>query len=863
MKLHLLENRRIGSYATFGSYWDKGETTQETFRLTNGAGVSIPVQTKIAARWPDGSVKWARHTADARVMGDEAEVLPGEAAAFPHAICIEENTDGWHIDAGQVTLDVPRAGSDVLAADVCLDGKLRVGRITPVFLLERREQQPDGEDIRVRRTCTCVQTVGIEFAGPLECVVKYTGYYEEREKQMPFAIRMYVGLDAADIRFDHTFMFNGVEERDFLKGMGLRFHAPLTGAAYNHHAKFVTDAGVFHEPAILMESRIPRTWSAMKEIQLRGENLTFTPGTPEAELAEKVASDLPIWNKYALTQLTADSYTLQKRTKPGRCMLNCRFGRRTDGAMAVSGEDGGILLAARDFWQRYPSGMEVEGLGSSEAECTVWFHSPEAAAYDFRHYDDRAYPYSNYEGFEWYGASADGIATTSQCAVQLVNGYPEDSMLTAFSAATQKPAVYVSTPEEYHRKRTLGYWSLPCRDNEAERSLEDVMAKAITFYQGQIEQRRWYGLFDYGDFMHSYDPFRHTWKYDIGGCAWQNTELVPTYWLWLYFLRTGREDVFSLAEAMSRHCSETDIYHFGPMKGIGSRHNVRHWGCSCKEPRVSMAGHHRPMLYLTGDRRIGDVLDEVVCAAESLDNVPFFRDGAPEYPVPNVRTGPDWSSLVSNWMTAHERHQDEGCLAKIRRGIEGISKAPMRLGSGPAFDFDAATGRMTYIGEQRRGIHLTLCMGAVQVWMEAADAYDHALFKDMLAEFGHVYLMTEEEREAAYGDYPKSKNYSMDYVASALAAYGAKRTGDAELARRAWHTLLLASPRRYTGTPFDGDVYAVTADGVQLTEHDWLSTNYVSQWCLNVIICLDLIREHLPSLEEADRIAAIPANIGK
>ena len=50
MKLHLLENRNIGSYATFGSYWDKGETTQETFLLTNGRGQSIPVQTGIAAR---------------------------------------------------------------------------------------------------------------------------------------------------------------------------------------------------------------------------------------------------------------------------------------------------------------------------------------------------------------------------------------------------------------------------------------------------------------------------------------------------------------------------------------------------------------------------------------------------------------------------------------------------------------------------------------------------------------------------------------------------------------------------------------------------------------------------------------------
>ena len=82
-----------------------------------------------------------------------------------------------------------------------------------------------------------------------------------------------------------------------------------------------------------------------------------------------------------------------------------------------------------------------------------------------------------------------------------------------------------------------------------------------------MEARHWYGLFDYGDVMHTYDPMRHCWKYDVGGYAWQNTELVPTYWLWLYFLHTGREDVFSLAEAMSRHASEVDTYHSAHSRG--------------------------------------------------------------------------------------------------------------------------------------------------------------------------------------------------------------------------------------------------------------------------------------------------------
>jgi len=64
----------------------------------------------------------------------------------------------------------------------------------------------------------------------------------------------------------------------------------------------------------------------------------------------------------------------------------------------------------------------------------------------------------------------------------------------------------------------------------------------VNFYKGEIERRRWYGFWNYGDVMHSYDKVRHTWRYDIGGYAWQNTELVPNMWLWYMFLRSGREE---------------------------------------------------------------------------------------------------------------------------------------------------------------------------------------------------------------------------------------------------------------------------------------------------------------------------------
>lgn len=78
-------------------------------------------------------------------------------------------------------------------------------------------------------------------------------------------------------------------------------------------------------------------------------------------------------------------------------------------------------------------------------------------------------------------------------------------------------------------------------------------------------------------------------RYDIGGFAWDNTELASNMWLWYNFLRTGRADIWRMAEAMTRHTAEVDVYHIGPNAGLGSRHNVSHWGCGAKEARISQA----------------------------------------------------------------------------------------------------------------------------------------------------------------------------------------------------------------------------------------------------------------------------------
>ena len=244
----------------------------------------------------------------------------------------------------------------------------------------------------------------------------------------------------------------------------------------------------------------------------------------------------------------------------------------------------------------------------------------------------------------------------------------------------------------------------------------------------------------------------------VGGFAWHNTELCNTYANWLYFLRTGDYEVYRFARAMSRHCSEVDTYHAGKYAMLGSRHNVRHWGCGAKEARISMAGHYRFFYYLTADERIGDIMDFVKDADfTTLEKDPMGSYFPPHPHFSHCRTGPDWTSFLSNWMTRWERTGDPKYRDKLLRSIESVKKAPLGLSSGSTFHYDPETGEMHYMGadnpagHQHLGDgnyqqHMVIMFGGAEIWFELCELLDDPEFEKMVADFGEYYGMTPEER---------------------------------------------------------------------------------------------------------------------
>ena len=359
--------------------------------------------------------------------------------------------------------------------------------------------------------------------------------------------------------------------------------------------------------------------------------------------------------------------------------------------------------------------------------------------------------------------------------------------------------------------------------------------------------------------MHTYDPDRHTWRYDVGGYAWDNSELSPDLWLWYQYLRTGRADVFRFAEAMTRHTGEVDVYHLGRWKGLGTRHNVQHWGCSCKQLRISSAVYRRHLLL--PDRRRADRRSARRAGRRprrrSWPSTRCARSAPTSYtPDPHalsVGLGTDWGALAAAWLTGWERHGDEQARDRLLGTMADIGALPHGFLTGEA-RLDLDTGRFDTTRDAITVSHLSAVFGLAGDLRRAhrprpGPAGVRTGLAGLLPALPGARPSSRRPRSAE----PLS-GISLVQAHSRLAAYAAARTGDADLAG----ARLAHVPPRRSATSSTRNA-AATRDHLAATrisrrpgarspvdEAPFVSTNDAAQYGLAAIQLLALVPHARP-----------------
>lgn len=245
MRLHNLGNRIKKGYTTWGCMWEKGSCLQDSsFCLENvyrdgkkldEDSVAVPVQSRITAYWPDGTVKWTAHTADSALLADEIEVRAVAGGKGGHTelqlLMVERQERKIIIHAGAAEV-VLEEGTGSLLSRFSFRGTEVLTGAEPVLFLEENDKGREEEFVCIRKYKALILGITLEERGPLQAVVRYEGTHirEDGERRIPFIIRMRIGYDSPELGFEHTFLYDGEEDRDFLKGLGIRFLAAFVGA---------------------------------------------------------------------------------------------------------------------------------------------------------------------------------------------------------------------------------------------------------------------------------------------------------------------------------------------------------------------------------------------------------------------------------------------------------------------------------------------------------------------------------------------------------------------------------------------------------------------------------------------------------
>ncbi|MEN3609016.1 hypothetical protein AAH979_05640 [Plantactinospora sp. ZYX-F-223] len=858
--------------ATWGVPWPRGALPRgRELSLTTAAGTAVPVQSWPIGFWPDGTVKWTAHAIGTGVPPAADYLLrPGQPAAPETPLRVTETARVIEVDTGVVRCRIARRGR-VLVPSIVRADRTVAANGTLVCLRKDGPGDQEAGTLRQERFTSDIRAVTVEQRGPVRAVVRVDGRHRAdrgRREWLPFTIRLYLYADSDGIRMVHSFVFDGDERKDFISGLGVRFQVPMTDQPHDRHVRFAGEgmerteglAGVLGEAVRGITGLRRDPGAAVRQAQIAGER-TPDVSTWDTRVTNRLHL-VPAWGDYSLRQLSDGCFDIRKRTRAGHGWVQVDTGRRASGLGYVGGVSGGLAFGMKDFWQLHPTQLDIRGAAGDTAEVTVWLWSPDATPMDLRFYHDGmgqdSYPEQlegleiTYEDYEPGFGSPYGIARTTELSFWALDRTPSAERFAELAAAVRTPPLVVAPPAHLHAAGVFGDWSLVDRSTPARREIEDRLDFLFDFHRDQVDQRSWYGFWNYGDIMHSYDPDRHVWRYDVGGYAWANSELSPDLWLWYQYLRSGRADVFRFAEAMTRHTGEVDVYHLGTYRDLGTRHGVLHWADSAKQLRISSAAYRRFYYFLTADERTGDLMRDLVDADRTflaLDPIRKIRT-EPYQPDPHalgIGFGTDWSGLAAAWLTEWERGGDPIARTKLVNTARSIAAQPNGFIQGDGL-YDLATGLFA-IGAPKVSVgSLGAVFGLVEMCSELVDLLGLPDFTDAWLQYCRLYNGTAAEQIAETGQ--SFGNLNLRQAHARLTAYAAAGTGNPALAARAWQEFHTG----HAGYPGNLDWRSVRIEAPAVLkpvdEASFVSTNASSQYGLAAIQCLALVGDHLPAQED-------------
>ncbi len=675
-----------------------------SFLLTVPAG-SFPVEGQPAAWWPDGSIKWLRLCGAVALKGgqDNPFTLSGPEPSATAGIVVNHLPGIEEIITPFMTVRISPDPHRVLQVRRP-DG--RPWTRGPGLSARLRPAQPGGDPRAAVGWSFDPPGLQVVEAGAARVVVRLAGRFVEDGRTLAELVTFIeIVKDEPRLGIQPVLIYLGDPDRDALAAIDLTLHTASGG----DDARF----------GFGQEACDDGYWDACQWVD-----------------------DGPRWPQARLVQTGSTFYRLDKRTGPSGSWVKIAEGQRAQGWCHLGDPAGGVTGAMRYFWQEYPRSLSVD---ADAGTLTFGLIPASGEPLDLRRYSPVILGTTIYESgegaFPAQSHGATGIAKSSELMVRFHAAEAPQSEAARAGCFWTHPARIIPDPDAFAASGVAGV--LAARAPAACEGCERRMEELTDFLLAEREARGWYGFMDFGDIMQTYYTARGQWAFDDGGFGWVNSEALPDLGLWLMALRHGRPDWLEGAIAMTRHNRDVDMYHRGNFKGVGSRHNVNHWGCKDKEWRVSMPLVKRLHYYLTGDPWTREVILETVAVYQSYDRTASAGASMPSalggLMVKAELTGDarDVSTLlelagVFAQAVRHDGHFVRSLHANLGTGVgEPIRAAPGTDGAEPPSDStNSLLGSYFFL----QGF------GGQHILTEVAETYGHAALLQALVRHAAVYL---------------------------------------------------------------------------------------------------------------------------
>ena len=219
------------------------------FELKNAQNQRLPVQSWPLAYWPDGSLKWiGLSTVVDSATGTYFELQPVKKAPkhqLKSKIEVTETASNVLLSTGAIECDIPKQGDQLIRTIKMAGTEISAGGRLICILQDGPSPdvgtQPDRERFNGE-----IEKVTVEQNGPVRAVVKIEGKHvsESGERSwLPFIVRLYFYAGQQSVRLVHTIIYDGDQEKDFIRGLGLVFDVPMNEQFYNRHIRFSGENG--------------------------------------------------------------------------------------------------------------------------------------------------------------------------------------------------------------------------------------------------------------------------------------------------------------------------------------------------------------------------------------------------------------------------------------------------------------------------------------------------------------------------------------------------------------------------------------------------------------------------------------------